>query len=415
MVYRLAVMTRAWVVGSVAAATAVCPAPARADDRGRAAEAFALGQQAESQGDWRAAIDSYERAYQLSPHPSVLFNIGNSYERLAEYRTAARYFLRYVEDSPTADDRDDVLARVRRLREQPSKVSVECRQDAVTVHVDGEPSGGCPLELDLPAGQHRMMAERSGERSPTQTIVVEYGEPRSVTLDIEAVPGVLRVDCNVNGAEIRLDGNVIGATPFYGQVVAGDHVVAVGMAGYQSVERSISVPARGSEQVRVALVRAGQPPGSVTPPPEQGRPAFVIATAYGYNAAAQDGGQLEFLLGYRGASNRIDGGIVLGKFGEEMAKAAGAEVRLFLFAGALRPFLRASALAGRGEDDRSAFGAELGAGILWSAINIPRFGYELFLEANALVVSAAGASEGEPRDTQLSFPVLLGLGVHFGR
>ena len=72
---------------------------------------------------------------------------------------------------------------------------------------------------------------------------------------------------------------------------------------------------------------------------------------------------------------------------------------------------------GKPEDDRAStgVGGEVGAGFLLSAISATRFGYELFLEANALIVSAPSPMEGAPRANEVSFPVLLGIGVHFGK
>src|SRR5262245_37955974 len=48
--------------------------------RREAAEHFAKAEASERAGDYRAAIVEYQRAYELKPHASVLFNIGRNQE-----------------------------------------------------------------------------------------------------------------------------------------------------------------------------------------------------------------------------------------------------------------------------------------------------------------------------------------------
>ena len=93
---------------------------ARADDRETAGIHFQAAQAAEKRGDFKGAIEEYEKAYKLAPHPSVLFNLGNLHEKLEDFRTAYDLFKRYLDGSPDADDRDSVKRRMERLRDRPS-------------------------------------------------------------------------------------------------------------------------------------------------------------------------------------------------------------------------------------------------------------------------------------------------------
>jgi hypothetical protein len=160
-----------------------------ADDRETARIHFQAAHAAEVRGDWTTALDEYERAYKLAPHPSVLFNMAAAQEKLARFHRAAELLQRYLRDSPTADDRAAVEARIERLRDRPSHVTVAFPPGATLV-VDGQPRGELPLELDLPAGRHLLHVERDADASRDHELVLEYGDPAAPTFELEKAPPV---------------------------------------------------------------------------------------------------------------------------------------------------------------------------------------------------------------------------------
>lgn len=302
----LAVLVGPWALGA-----------ARADDRARAAEHFALAQSAEKRKDWRAAIEEYEEAYRLSPHPSVLYNIAVDHEHLAAWRDAARYFLRYVDGAPEAADRDAVLARVRRLREKPSSVTVEVRPAGARVYLDGTERGRAPIILALAGGRTyevQAMDER-GRQSPPRRIAPEYGEPFTLSLDLDA----------------------------------GD----------------ADDPGPGNDSVDARVAESGGG-ATATAPAAETRPASggaKLVSSGGVGVHSDDeGSRLTFGLGYRSPGNHVDLGLLTGKFGA--MQGLGGDLRLYFASAALRPYLRVGWLFGWYERDSSAFAWEGGAGLL---------------------------------------------------
>ena len=162
---------------------------AHADDRETARIHFQAAHAAERRGDWTTAIDEYERAYRLAPHPSVLFNMAAAYEKLSRFHKAAELLQQYLRDTPGAEDRTTVEARIEALRDRPSHVSVAFPPGAL-LFVDGQPRGEIPVELDLPAGRYRFHVERDADRSRDQEIVLEYGDPAEPTFELEKAPPV---------------------------------------------------------------------------------------------------------------------------------------------------------------------------------------------------------------------------------
>ncbi|MBL9019274.1 MAG: PEGA domain-containing protein [Myxococcales bacterium] len=176
---------RLLVCWSLAAAVS----PVRAEDRDSARIHFEAAQAAERRGDWQVVLDEYERAYTLAPHPTVLFNMAKAYEKLSRFREAAEALRRYLRDSPYADDRAEVEARIERARDRPSRVRVAFPPGA-TLFVDGVPQGEVPVELELPAGRHVMHVERDADRSRDQEVVLGYGDPAEPAFELEKAPPV---------------------------------------------------------------------------------------------------------------------------------------------------------------------------------------------------------------------------------
>ncbi len=166
---------------------ALAGSTARAEDRETARIHFQAAQAAEKRGDWTTAIDEYERAYKLAPHPSVLFNLAEDHEKLSRFHKASELLRQYLRDSPNADDRAAVEARIERNRDRPSHVTVAFPRGATLV-VDGQPRGEIPIALDLPAGRHHFHVERDADASRDQEIIFEYGDPSQPSFEIEHAP-----------------------------------------------------------------------------------------------------------------------------------------------------------------------------------------------------------------------------------
>lgn len=92
------------------------PAETPADEEARAL--FTAGRVAFEQGHLERALDHFLRAYELSPQPGMLFNIGNTYDRLRRDREAIDYLERYLAEVPDAENADFVRSRIEVLRTQ---------------------------------------------------------------------------------------------------------------------------------------------------------------------------------------------------------------------------------------------------------------------------------------------------------
>ncbi len=101
---------------SLTLALAIAPAVhAQDDDAGMDAEARALfqaGDVAFREGRFESALGYFQRAYELSRRPGLLYNLGATADRLRRDADAARWFRQYLAEQPDPPNRGEVEARL---------------------------------------------------------------------------------------------------------------------------------------------------------------------------------------------------------------------------------------------------------------------------------------------------------------
>ncbi len=94
----------------------------------RAEELFNNGRQLFKEGAYEAAILAFTESYELSKLPDILYNIGNSYEKIGDFANARKYLDQYRAYAPEKE-RETLTRRIQnldaRLREQDEKARVE--------------------------------------------------------------------------------------------------------------------------------------------------------------------------------------------------------------------------------------------------------------------------------------------------
>lgn len=126
-------------------------ASAQDASRAEARAAFNAGVRQYAEGDYVAALESFQRAYELRPHPSVHANIANCFDRLGHRDLAVREFEAFFAESGanvSPEQRAEVESALARLRaEVPSPVVAEPRPPAPPVT---PPTAQAPV-VDAPA------------------------------------------------------------------------------------------------------------------------------------------------------------------------------------------------------------------------------------------------------------------------
>lgn len=103
-------------VGSLIVTGALAPS-ARAQGSDEEARAlYSAGEIAYNEGRFQSALEYFQRAYELSSRPALLYNIGSAAERVRQDDVALAAFERYLAEVPEAPNRGAVQARIEILR-----------------------------------------------------------------------------------------------------------------------------------------------------------------------------------------------------------------------------------------------------------------------------------------------------------
>jgi outer membrane receptor for ferrienterochelin and colicin len=128
---------------------------ARADERTEARGHFKKGMAAIADGRYDAGIEELKSAYEILPHPNVLYNIARAYVDMGDLENAVVYYKKYLEGGPK--DRDEVAQIIASLEDRTRKqqaMLLETQQAQTPAGGPGAagPAGVGPGAGSLPGG-----------------------------------------------------------------------------------------------------------------------------------------------------------------------------------------------------------------------------------------------------------------------
>jgi len=177
----LAILAPVWLPGS--------PDLAHADDKAEASRHFKLGVKLYAESKFDEALVEFQRAYELSPHPSVLYNIAASHRELSHYGEAIQHYERFLSEGKGVA-KADLLARARveleELRGRIGSVVVDVQPAGVVVTVDGREVGTTPLDghVVVGPGRHTFVLRAPSGQVETRTVTIAAGDTATVALTL---------------------------------------------------------------------------------------------------------------------------------------------------------------------------------------------------------------------------------------
>lgn len=246
---------------SLLAVLAIGPAALAADPpRAEARERFARGLELFNQGDGGGALAEFKEAYELAPHPLVLFNLGLVYVSLKRPVAAVDTFDQLL--SAPGDLSQERLARAKQERQAQAKrigtLEVSCNAAHASVEVDGLPRGNLKgtTSLRVSSGPHLISVSARGHLPQRQEISVAGGSSARLDFTLEASearPALLAIKTRLPGVEIRIDDEKVGLTPLASPVALapGKHRVVLQRAGYTTTSREVNVAAGATGELDI--------------------------------------------------------------------------------------------------------------------------------------------------------------------
>jgi hypothetical protein len=168
------------------------PAPKTAEQK-EADRHFKSGVALFKEAKYAEALAEFQRAYELAPHPLVLYNIAGCHRELSHYAEAVSYYHRFLDEGPgkvpaarlatAQSELDGILARIARVT-----VSVKPALSDITLIIDGTPLDKVEMPLILPPGEHRVVVHAAGHQDSERSVRVASGDEVAVDLALGELP-----------------------------------------------------------------------------------------------------------------------------------------------------------------------------------------------------------------------------------
>lgn len=235
---------------------------------GDAKAAYNSGRLLFDDGDATGALTKFSHAYQVSGDARLLWNMAVCEKALRHYAAAASYIERYLEQGQelTQQQRDTATETLQALGAFYSRVALSGVPDGATVSVDGVNKGQSPLPspLVLDLGAHHVRVEAEGF-APFETkvevvgstdleVAVELKElPPPAPPPTAVVPGRLIVTTTGERDTVSIDGKVVGAHRWNGELAPGKHTLRVTGQDKKPYEAQVDLAPGGSKTLHVEL------------------------------------------------------------------------------------------------------------------------------------------------------------------
>jgi hypothetical protein len=186
-------------------------------DPSEAARHFDRGYLLAQQGSLEAAIAEFKQAYALSPHPSVLYNLGQAYAASGRAVEAVQTLRKYLEQADAkldAERRAQAAAVVDYQGQRIGTLKLDIEPAGAELTLDGELLGKAPLSspVQLTAGPHGLTVAYAGytPRSVRVEIVGKTNTTTQVRLEPSGALTRLTVTCPV--PDVTVSGEGVAST-----------------------------------------------------------------------------------------------------------------------------------------------------------------------------------------------------------
>ncbi len=210
-------------------------------------------------GDYAGAALKFQRAYEESKDPRLLWNQAAAEKNLRRYVKVTELVERYIRESGdklTEQDRADAQALLDTVKTFICDVTFKIVPDGAAVFIDEQQIGTSPLtqSLRVEMGERKVRVSKPGFLDYTASRQFDGGSAATVdvTLQAEVHEGKLLITASP-GDTIRVDGAVVGTGEWQGNLQSGLHRVQVSAPGKRDYQSDVAVQDKQSHTVRVVL------------------------------------------------------------------------------------------------------------------------------------------------------------------
>ena len=273
---------------SIVMAMLLASGTAAADDpNAEARAAFLDATELVKHAQWGEALAAFERASALRPHAVTTFDIAACERAMGHVTRARATFRRALAEDKAANAkqlpasmREEATGYLTELDHQIAIAVVRVTPDDTTLLVDGRPleadsdgqlvagiappGPGTPvprgeLTIATDPGPHVLTFARKGFADATVRRTLAAGATTRMMIELDRLPASLRIESNVTGALVTLNGDDLGPVPVDVLRPAGDYHVSVKRRGFVSYDAQVT--ARPGEGISLRAPLREEKPG----------------------------------------------------------------------------------------------------------------------------------------------------------
>jgi hypothetical protein len=229
---------------------------------GTAKSEYDAGRLLYADGDYAGASLKFQRAYEESKDPRLLWNTAAAEKNLRHYSKVVELVERYVAEGGSRLKPEDITeadALLATVRAFISTVTLDVQPEGADVFVDDVKVGVSPLAKPvlIDMGERRIRVSKEGFQDFTTTQSLQGGAPFSLMVALQPVvhQGRLRIVASP-GETILVDGKQVGSGEWEGVLPSGIHSVSVSAAGKRTYQSDVAVQDNQTASVRVTLESA---------------------------------------------------------------------------------------------------------------------------------------------------------------
>jgi len=274
-----------------------------------AGEHFVRGDTLYNQGDYEGAVVEFVAAYCDKAHFNPLYNIAQSFERMANYERAVAYLRRVIKEAPKnlSAMREKLAFRVEVLRKLPAQVKVATMPPGANVTLTGVHGVAARTEankdkpLKVKSGRYKMLVRLPGYEPVTQWVDVQIGQPYSYYFSLKPQTGTVEVITDPPNGRIFIDGRV---------VAIGKHVQRMPIGKYQLTVEAKDYETKAGLPFEVRDDRTTKMTVKLEEKARSGRVELIIAASLG--GASLGGGAFTTIFGEDTAAASLGSALGLG-------------------------------------------------------------------------------------------------------
>jgi hypothetical protein len=234
--------------------------PSLAESLGESARAdYESGKILYADGDYAGAVIKFQRAYEASGDPRLIWNQAVAEKNQRHYVRVAELIERYLVESGdriSVEERSDANRTLEAVLAFVTDVHFKVVPDGVAIFVDGQQVGTSPLSrpLRVDMGERRIRAQKPGYQPLSAVHQFKGGTEATVEINLqpEVRQGQLRVDASPWDT-IRVDGRVVGTGAWRGTLRSGPHRVEVSAPGKRTYSTQIAINDDQVDTLRIVL------------------------------------------------------------------------------------------------------------------------------------------------------------------